>query len=467
MRDRTSAEISRRNWLRRSLGLAVAGLPAWQLAALKAATTDSRSDARAKSCVFIFLFGGPSQIDLLDMKPEAPVEIRGDFQPIDTSVPGIQICEHLPQLARNAHRFCLVRSMTHRMPVHGPACSEIYSGREYFGAPVTDQARPEDWPSIAALVQRFGPRRSVLPPSVVLPWYTQFVGQDRRIAGQSGGRMGEQFNPFLVEGELTAADFRIQGLDLPRDVSLRRFQERRSLRNGLAGSGLDRSQETFQTRLSETHFQEAAKLIEKAESVGAFDLSREPVPQRERYGRCQFGQSLLLARRLVEAGVPLITVNWDDEHKDDKLSPHWDTHVDNFPKLRDRLCPPFDQGLAMFLADLDERGLLESTLVVAVGEFGRTPRVGFVSQNGMTSKTGRDHWPHAFTAILAGGGIRGGQVYGSTTPNGGYVVDGAVTPADLSATIFQHLGMDPAQEYFDEFLQTRQPLSIGRAIALM
>src|SRR5690606_25125063 len=158
-------------------------------------------------------------------------------------------------------------------------------------------------------------------------------------------------------------------------------------------------------------------------------------------------------------------VNWDDDHKDDKVSPHWDTHVDNFPKLKDRLCPPFDRGLAAFVADLHERGLLETTLVVAVGEFGRTPLIGTVTQNSMTLPTGRDHWPHAFTAVLAGGGVRGGQVYGRTTANGGYVDADPVTPADLAATILRHLGIDPALEYDDRFLGIRQRLSIGQPIA--
>lgn len=466
MASSSTDALSRRAWLGRTLALSVAGVPAWDLSRRVAVASPSSNPRRANSCVFVFLFGGPSQVDLLDMKPAAPIEIRGEFQPIATNVPGIEICEHLPRLAQQAHRYCLLRSMTHRMPVHGPACSEIYSGREYFGAPITDQARPDDWPSIASLVQRYGPQRSILPPSVVLPWYSQFVGQDKRIAGQTGGRMGEQFNPFLVAGDPTEADFRIRGLDLPSDVSGRRFARRKSLRTHLEPLGLTKEQSSNQTRLVESNFLAAAELVERADALGAFDLSREPAPQRDAYGRSKFGQSLLLTRRLVEAGVPLVTVNWDDEHKDDKVSPHWDTHTDNFPKLKDRLCPPFDQGLAAFLSDLDERGLLETTLVVVIGEFGRTPRVGFVSQNGMTSKTGRDHWPHAFSAIVAGGGVRGGQVYGSTTGNGGHVIDNPVTPADLSATILAHLGIDPAQEYDDHFLQIRQRLSIGQPVKL-
>ena len=419
-----------------------------------------------RSCVFIFLFGGQSHLDLWDLKPNAPAEIRGEFQPIATNVSGIHIGEHLPLLAQQMDKLCLVRSMTHRMPVHGPACSEIYSGRPYFGAPVTDQAREEDWPSIASLVHRFGPTNGLLPHSIVLPWYTQFVGQDRRIAGQTGGRMGEQFNPFLIEGNLTDPEYRVRGLELPVDVSADRFQRRQSLRRQFEANGLRPSQQTFQTRVTDNNFEAAVALIERTETAGVLNLSREPESLRTRYGQTRFGQSLLMARRLVESGVSLITVNWDDDHKDDKVSPHWDTHVDNFPKLKNRLCPPFDHSMSAFVSDLADRGLLESTLVVALGEFGRTPRIGLVTQNGMTKKSGRDHWPHAFTALVFGGGVRGGQVFGSTTDNGGYVADSPVTPADLSATILQHLGIDPGTEYDDQFLQTRQQLSRGHAIDL-
>lgn len=464
--------LRRRTFIRSSLTLSLGAISVSDVAGLRRASAadsprqDFPSNRRAKSCVFIFLFGGPSHIDLWDMKPEAPEEIRGEFQPVSTSVPGIRMCEHLPLLSQQMHRFCLLRSMRHRMPVHGPACSEVYSGRPYFGPPITDQATPEDWPSIASLVHRYGPETAGLPNSVVLPWYTQFVGQDRRIAGQTGGRMSEQFNPFLVEGNPKESGFKMRGLELPAEVTTARFRQRRELREQLDPFGLRPAQSTFQTGLVESNFHSAATLIENAESVGAFDLSRESPEERAKYGDTRFGQSLLLARRLVESEVPLVTVNWDDDHKDDKISPHWDTHVLNFPKLKDRLCPVFDQAMSTFLQELDERGLLKTTLVVAVGEFGRTPKVGVVTQNGMTQKTGRDHWPHAFTALVAGGGVNGGQVYGSTTTNGGYVADRPVSPADLSATILTHLGIDPSIEYEDHFLQVRQRLSEGRPVDL-
>lgn len=417
---------------------------------------------RANACVFVFLFGGPSHIDLWDMKPLAPAEIRGEFQPIATSVPGIWLCEHLPRLARQMQHVCVLRSMTHQMNVHGPACSELYTGREYFGPPITDQATPQDWPSLAAMVMRYGARQGGLPPSVVLPWYTQFVGQDRRIAGQTGGRMGEEFNPWLVEGDPAQAGFQLHGLEPLPELSAERWGRRRSLVEQL--QACQNVEQTSAIRLYEQHVTTAWETLARAHSAGAFDVSQEPTPLREAYGWTKFGQSLLAARRVVEAGVSLVTVNWDDDSRNDKVSPHWDTHHQNFPKLKEGLCPVFDQAFAAFVEDMHTRGLLESTLVVVTGEFGRTPRIGLVTQNGMTEKTGRDHWPHAFTVLLAGGGIRGGQVYGETNATGAYVIDRPVSPADLAATILTHLGIDPHWEYHDRFQRVPQKLCEGRPL---
>ncbi|MGE0375976.1 MAG: DUF1501 domain-containing protein [Planctomycetaceae bacterium] len=460
--------LTRRGLLGRGIGLSLGGVHAAWVDRLRAAGNAEATveEPRARSCVFIFLFGGPSHIDLWDMKPLAPVEVRGDFEPIATNVPGITVCEHLPLLAQQMDKLCLVRSTTHQMNVHGPACSEVYSGRPYFGPPVTDQARDEDWPSLAALVQRYGQPHGSLPHSVVLPWYSQFVGQDRRIAGQTGGRMGDHFDPFLVQGDFTSPDFRMGALALPDDMSRARFRRRLDLRARIETFIESDPRTTHQTQVTESNFQSAAALVARTEAAGVLDLTHEPAAVREQYGMTKFGQSLLMARRLVEADVSLITVNWDDDTRFDKVSPHWDTHHNNFAKLKAGLCPPFDRAMAAFLADLDERGLLETTLVAALGEFGRTPKIGLITQNGMTEKTGRDHWPHAFTALLAGGGVRGGQAYGATTPNGGYVADKPVTPADLTATIFQHLGIDATQEYDDHFLQIRQRLSTGRVVNL-
>ena len=459
-----SGTLSRRELLRVG-GLSALGISTAELARLRNASAGESSNPRqVNSCIFIFLFGGPSHIDLWDMKPEAPVEIRGEFSPIATRVPGIQVCAHLPHLAAQMDKLCLLRSMEHRMPVHGPACSEMFTGRPYFGPPTTDQARPEDWPSLSALATHYASRRATLPPAVVLPWYIQFAGQDKRIAGQTGGRMGEFNNPFLVDRDPSAPRFELEGLGLPADVTLDRVAARRELLRELDAlvAGSLAAEPTVQ--MFSNHVDEAFSMLGDLRAAEAFRLDRETPEVRERYGTGKFGQSLLLARRLVESGVSLITVNWDDETRHEKVSPFWDTHNHNFASLKNRLAPAFDQCFAALIEDLARRGLLETTLVVVTGEFGRTPRIGQIVQNGMTEKSGRDHWPHAFTVLLAGGGVRGGQVYGETNPIGAYVKDRPVSPADLAATILVHLGVDPQRDYWDSFQQMRQKLSIGRPI---
>jgi hypothetical protein len=438
-------------------GSAALGLSAAGLGRLRADAPAAGPAARHRrnSCVLLFLFGGPSQIDLWDLKPDAPDMVRGEFRPVATHVPGIRVCEHLPRLAGMMDKVCLVRSMTHRMNVHGPACSEVFSGRPYFGPPTTDQASREDWPSLGALVMRYGRPHGGLPPSAILPWYLQFPGQPKRIAGQTGGRMGERHNPFLVSGDFDNPEFEVEGLRPAADRPAGRLRDRRRLLERLdrptAADPLDGSRRIAYDLLG-------------SRAGEAFDLGHEPRAVRDRYGPTAVGQSLLLARRLVEAGVSLVTVNWQDETKIDGVNTCWDTHQDNFAKLKTLLCPTFDRAFPAFVEDLAQRGLLETTLVVAVGEFGRTPRLGQFTQSTNTRKTGRDHWPHAFTALLAGGGVRGGQVYGATTRDAGYVADKPVTPADLTATILYHLGIDPAQEYEDEFQHLRNRLSDGRPV---
>ncbi|MDA1211626.1 MAG: DUF1501 domain-containing protein [Planctomycetota bacterium] len=439
-------------------GLSLFGLRQWQLEQLRAVqASDSPSQKhRRNTCVFLFLFGGPSQIDLWDMKPKAPAQIRGDFTPTNTCVPGIDICEHLPMLGQSMDKICLMRSTTHRMNVHGPACSEVFSGREYFGPPTTDQALPEDWPSLSSLVMRYGESFGGLPPSGVLPWYLQFPGQSRKIAGQSGGRMGERFNAFLLDGDIGRSDFQVEGVKLPPDIPMDRFQRRKYLLDLI-----DARTPVGETPISfDTNSKNVFELLENRAS-DVFEIEREPTSVRERYGSTAVGQSLLMARRLVESGVSLVTVNWQDETKTDGVNTCWDTHQNNFSKLTDLLCPIFDRAYTAFIEDLHDRGLLETTLVVACGEFGRTPKMGQFTQSSNTQKTGRDHWPNAFTTLLAGGGVQGGQVYGSTTPDGGYVLDKPVSPADLTATIMHHLGIDYRQEYEDEFQRVPRKLSVG------
>lgn len=462
LRLQNGGQPTRREVLRAG-GLSLLGLSASQLESLRAAGSVVDTKHRYNSCVFLFLFGGPSQIDLWDMKPAAPVEIRGDFKPVSTRVPGVQICEHLPRLAAQMDKVCLLRSMTHNMNVHGPACSEVFSGREYFGAPTTDQASAQDWPSLSAMAMRYGTSRGGLPPSVVLPWYLQFTGQSRRIAGQTGARMGERHNAMLVQGDSERHDFRVDGFHLQESVPIDRLRHRRELLTHLQTTVGPRTLTADVIDDYRQHHNRAYELLQNRAGE-LLDLDRENDAMRERYGKTMVGQSLLMARRMVEAGVSLVTVNWEDETKIDGVNTCWDTHHSNFPKLKGLLCPIFDQAYSAFIADLDERGLLETTLVVAIGEFGRTPHMGQFSQSSNTKKSGRDHWPSAFTALLAGGGVRGGQVYGETNPHAALVKDQPVTPADLSATILHHLGIDHTQSYIDEMQGLRHRLSEGKPV---
>lgn len=451
--------LSRRELMRVG-GLSLLGLTAAQLERLQAAADQPQ---RARSCVFLFLFGGPSQIDLWDMKPHASAEIRGDFKPSATKVPGIHVCEHLPRFAQQMDKLCLVRSMTHNMNVHGPACSEIFSGRDYFQAPITDQALPEDWPSLSSMTMRYGQPRKGMPPSAVVPWYLQFPGQARRIAGQTGGRMGEGHNAMLIQGDSAKRSFHVDGLLLRDATPLPRIRGRRKLLAELQTRGGPRQLSGSAVNAFQGHRSRAYSLLENRAGE-LLDLSREKKSTRRSYGQTMVGQSLLMARRMVEAGVSLITVNWEDETKIDGTNTCWDTHQNNFSKLKTLLCPTFDEAFPAFIQDLDDRGLLETTLVVAVGEFGRTPHMGQFTQSSNTKKSGRDHWPSVFTAILAGGGVRGGRVYGESDHHAATVKTDPVSPADLTATILTHLGIDPRTEYVDEIQKLRHRLSDGSPI---
>lgn len=462
LRLQQRGQPTRREVLRAG-GLSLLGLTNSQLELLRATATERSVAHRQNACVFLFLFGGPSQIDLWDMKPAAPVEIRGDFQPVSTCVPGIQICEHLPRLASQMDQVCLLRSMTHNMNVHGPACSEVFSGREYFGAPTTDQASPQDWPSLSAMTMRYGSSRGSLPPSVVLPWYLQFPGQSRRIAGQSGARMGERYNAMLIQGDSESRSFHTDGFHLQETVPIDRLRRRRELLAHLQTTSGPRTLAADVIDDYRQHHDRAYALLHNRTGE-LLDLEREKDTVHQRYGKTMMGQSLLMARRMVEAGVSLVTVNWEDETKTDGVNTCWDTHHSNFSKLKNLLCPIFDQAYSAFIEDLHERGLLETTLVVAIGEFGRTPHMGQFSQSANTKKSGRDHWPSAFTALLAGGGVRGGQIYGATNQHAALVEDRPVTPADLAATILHHLGIDHDQSYVDDMQGLRHRLSEGRPV---
>jgi len=389
------------------------------------------------------MWGGPSHIDTWDPKPNAPVEVRGEFQSIATTVPGLRISEHFPRLAQQAHRYAVVRSMSHTDPAHLSPTHHLMTGRKASKINSdADGPSRSDAPCMGAVVSKYAPCKGPMPSAITLPWNVSHPAAPGGTApGQNGGWLGSGFDPFLVTGNPADPAFRVAGLGGSADVSGSRLHDRADLLHrldrGTIGGGFD----GLRTR--------ALDLLSSAKIAQAFDISREDVRLRDQYGRHQYGQCCLLARRLIEAGSRLVTVNWPDDGQG-----FWDTHGNNFPSLKDRLMPHADRGFAALLDDLSARGMLDDTMVVWVGEFGRTPQVA----NG-----GRQHWPGCYSAVLAGGGVHGGMVYGSSDRIGASPADLPTSPADLTATIYRALGIDPSMPVFDR-LGRELTLTEGTAI---
>jgi len=417
-------------------GLAMPGLFRGRdlAAAAEAGRIAGAGFGRARSCLLIFMWGGPSQLDTWDPKPDAPREVRGEFQSIATRTPGVRIGEHFPALATRTDRLAIVRSMTHDDQAHLSSAHRLLTGH-LAPRPHSDAAppSPQDWPHLGSIVAKLHPRRGALPPAVTMPWTVMHpAAPGGRAPGQNAGWLGKAFDPLAVDGDPNAPGFHVGGLALPEGMTADRLAARRGLLDRVDSAAIDGegpgSWSGYQHR--------AFDALASAEARGAFQIDREDPRLRDAYGRNIHGQCLLLGRRLVEAGVPLVTVNWHNDGQN-----FWDTHGDNFNQLKNRLMPPADRGFSALLDDLAARGLLDETLVVWVGEFGRTPKV----QNG----TGREHWPRCYSAALAGGGVRGGQVYGASDRWAAYPASNPVSPDDLGATILHALGIDPAREVVD------------------
>ncbi len=424
------------------LGLALPDLLRGRATVLaeEAAGTNAESEksfGRAKSCILLFMWGGPAHQDTWDLKPSAPAEIRGEFKPIATKVPGIQICEHFPQLAQRTDKLAIVRSMTHTDVDHLTSTHFLLTGQ----APPKAPELRADWPHIGAVLARLGRGRDPLPPFVSLRPKLQndvprFVEQSH---GQSAGWLGQAFDPLSIDANPAEPDYRVGDFRLPPEISLARLDHRRALLRDLNEQLRRRGSDTALATM-DRHVHRAFDILNSATGSGAFDLSQEPRAVRERYGLNPHGQSVLQARRLVERGVPLVTVFWPSDGIKN-VSVYWDTHNRNFVDLRERLMPPADQAFSALLDDLGQRGLLDETLVVWTGEFGRTPRVGQRNSDAGAGRDGRDHWPGCFTSVLSGGGIRGGQVYGSSDRHAAFPASSPVAPVDLVATVYHALGV--------------------------
>lgn len=395
---------------------------------------------RAKRCILVFLNGGPSQLDTWDMKPGAPAEIRGELAPIATSVPGLQVGELLPLSARHADKYKVVRSVTHADAEHTTGMCTMLTGTFHPRPNVAQTAAsPEDHPHLGAIYAKWQGWRGQLPPFVALPTLFQPPGNGIW-PGQDGGFLGKRYDPFVIRGDKRTAEFAAAAIATPDEVTLDRLATRRALREGLMGNTLPRGPRGRLAEMDDFYAQ-AFSLMGSQRLLAALDLSREPQGVHELYGRHLLGQGLLLARRLIEASVPLVTVYWIDPTPPGLGGGEFDSHGQIYRHMRQRLFPPTDQALAALYGDLAARGLLEDTLVVCMAEFGRTPRIN--------AQAGRDHWPQAQSILLAGAGITGGTIYGATDASAAYPVSDPVTPPDLAQTILHLLGVPPELELSD------------------
>jgi hypothetical protein len=382
-----------------------------------------RAAAHADSCVIVFLNGGPSHLDMWDPKPDAPAEVRGEFSPIPTSVPGVRFGEHLPKLARRMHHCTLIRSMHHG--VNNAHAAAVYCGLTgHDRGEIGGGARPDDHPAIGSVLGMTRPPTAAVPPHVLLPFITKEGAGGPPQPGYFAGWLGKPRDPMIILSDPNAGDFGLPELTLGPDVDPARFDTRRQLELRLAatrgGSGPD-DLEGIRAK--------AFDLLTSPAMREAVRIDREPVKVRDAYGRNIYGQSVLLARRLVEAGTRLVCVSWAPD-----ANATWDTHGNNFKKLKGELLPQFDAAAASLLTDLVDRGLIGRTLVAFMGEFGRTPKI---NPNG----AGRDHWNFCYSLMLAGGGLKAGYVHGASDRIGGRPSLNPVTPADVVATIYDCLGV--------------------------
>jgi hypothetical protein len=392
---------------------------------------DSPGHGKAKSVLLVMLSGGPSQLDTVDPKPDAPAEVRGEFSTIPTKIPGVAFCEHLPMLAQQADRWSILRTLAHREHNHLLATHVALTGRPTplprGGSDLDRVESRSDFPNYASALDFVRPRGDGIPSGVSLPNY--LIEGPLTWPGQHSGFLGPKHDPWQINGDPNAEDFRMQALSMREGMTPARITSRRDLLESLSRgrTGI----ESGEARSLREQQEIAYQLLTSGRVVEAFEIGRESDAVRERYGRNKFGQSLLLARRLVEVGVPIVQATMG-------IVQTWDTHVDNWGRLKNTLLPQLDQGLAALMDDLQASGKIDETLVVVMGEFGRTPKISTLP--GQTVP-GRDHWAHAYSGLFAGAGVRGGQVIGQTDDQAAYPITTSYSPADVCSTLFSSLGV--------------------------
>lgn len=420
-----------------------------------AATLQARGIAgsfgKAKRCIVLFMLGGPPQHETWDPKPDAPAEVRGEFKPIATATPGLHVGELMPLTAKLTNHIAVLRAMATDDNAHSASGYWMLTGYPHSpkNAENSLPGPPNDWPCMAAVVRHLKGDAGPLPGSIRLPeeiWNTGRLPWP----GQDAGWLGSHADPWLVSCDPNAPDFRVPDIALPAELTTQRFEQRKDFLAQLNRS-LDKIQASPTLERWGTWQNKAIDLIRTKETQNAFSLDQETAATKDRYGRNRFGQSVLLARRLVESGVSLVQVNWTRWKDDPDNAPAWDTHAKNAERLKTALMPPMDQAYSALLEDLLQRGMLDDTLVVWMGEFGRSPK--------HNASGGRDHWGHVFSGALAGGGIQGGTVYGASDRQGAYPLDGRVEPQDITATVYHCLGFAPSTEIHDRL---GRPLAISK-----
>ena len=407
--QRDCERVSRRGLLQ--LGtLGALGISLPQLIAAKQAAAGSGGSARDVNCILVWTQGGTSHHDTFDPKPNAPLSVRGEFNVIDTAVPGVQFTEIVPNMARELHRFAVLRSWNPQNGSHGVADQYVMSGRRFNAA--------VQYPTYGSVVSWFKGFRSALPPFVQLG-----TSIDRRFGGGSSGVLGSEHNAFEMTADPNAKDFNVRDISLPSGVDLDRLSRRQQMLASIDSLQRQAELQPAAFEALDEHCKAAINMITAPETKRAFEIEQETDELRDRYGRHKFGQSCLLARRLIENGVRFVTVT----------DGGWDTHSNNFKSLKESRLPPVDKAIPTLLADLEDRGLLDSTLVVWLTDFGRTPNIN--------SASGRDHWASAGFAIMAGAGVPGGAILGATDDEGGKPTRDEYTSEDIAVTVYEKLGM--------------------------
>ena len=445
-----SGQILRRQWLQ----LAGAGCLAAGSGRLLANGPASKLPGfgKAKSVILVFAHGGQSQIDMWDPKPDAPLDVRGAFRPISTKIPGVQFCEHMPRIAAVADKFTVVRSMSHEDLDHGSAAylalTGVYHARRSGNPPIS----PNDVPTLGAVLRKVRRNEQVLCEAVHLNGPALVPREPG--PGQNGGFLGRAYEPLLV-GDVRATSGALPGLSADINLPVERLENRLSLKESLDQISRSLDQNPQAVDLNRLYGQ-AYDILASDKARQAFYLAAEPRAVRERYGLHRSGQALLLARRLAEAGVPYINVIWNHTNRGQDDAPDntdqygWDTHNDIFDALRDRLLPRFDESFSALLEDLDQRGMLDQTLVICMGEFGRAPRIA-VESKFAGALPGRKHWAAVYSLVMAGAGVKRGAVLGASDRLGAEPASERFGPWDVAATMFHALGIDPAGHYTDAF----------------